>query len=94
MFTQHVSAPCKLYCIHFTHKTRALRKAQTPLTKAAHYPHIAKIPDLERQYGDPDHLQFLINCSLYHCKAILKFSSKSTHNVLSMARFPIGQSAW
>jgi len=30
-----------------------------------------------------DHLQNLISCSLYHCRAILKISSKSIKNFLS-----------
>ena len=45
--------------------------------KTAYYPHIALIQDLENQHGDPVHPQNLINCSLYHCRAIMKFSSKS-----------------
>ena len=36
--------------------------------------------DLEIQHGDPDHPKKLINCFLYHCRAIVKMSSKSTHN--------------
>ena len=43
---------------------------------------IAWGPNLESQHGDLDHPQNLINCSLYHCKAVLKFS-KSAHNLLS-----------
>ena len=41
------------------------------------------IPDLKSQHGDPNNL---INCSLYHCRAILKISSKSAHNLLSNYR--------
>ena len=33
------------------------QRAHTSLAKAAHYPHIAWIPDLENQHGDPDHPQ-------------------------------------
>ena len=44
---------------------------QTSLAKAAHYPHIAQIPDLESQHSDPDHPKNVINCSLYR-RAILK----------------------
>ena len=50
---------------------------------AAHYPHIARIHDLDSQHCDPDHPKNLINCSLYHCRAILKILSKSSHNLLS-----------
>ena len=56
---------------------------QTFLAKAAYYLHNAWIPDLESQHGDPGHPQNLINCSLYHCRAFLKISSKSAHNMLS-----------
>ena len=42
--------------------------------KAAHYPHVARVRDLDSQHGDPDDSTNLINCSLYHHTAILKFS--------------------
>ena len=35
------------------------QRVQTP-DKAAHYPHIAWIPNLESQHGDADHLKNLI----------------------------------
>ena len=41
-----------------------------------HYIHITQIPNLESQHGEPDHPKNLINCSLYHCRAILKISSE------------------
>ena len=44
--------------------------------------HIARIPDSESQYGDADH-------PLYHCRAILKISSKSTHKLLSIIKMII-----
>ena len=36
--------------------------------------------------GDLYHSPKLINCSLYHCRAILNISHKSTHNVLHNGR--------
>ena len=56
---------------------------ETSLAKAVHYPHIAWIPDLESRHSDPDHSKNLINCSLYHCRAILKISSNAIYNLLS-----------
>ena len=50
--------------------------------KAAINLHIAQIHVLESQHGDPNHPQNVINCPLYHCRAILKFSFKSVHNLL------------
>ena len=32
---------------------------------------------------DPDHPHNLINCSMYHCQAILKISSESVKNFVS-----------
>ena len=55
---------------------------QSSLAKTAHYPHIAWIFELESRNGDPDHLK-IINYSLCHCRAILKISSKSAHNLFS-----------
>ena len=52
---------------------------QTSLAKAAH---IARISDLDHQHGDPSHLKNVINYSVYHCRTILKFSSKSAYNLL------------
>ena len=52
------------------------------LAKAAHYPYIAQLPDLDSQSGDPDHPKN-VNCSLYHCRAILKIALKFVHNLLS-----------
>ena len=49
-------------------------------TKAAYYPYHAWIRDLESQHDDPDHSQNLIDCFLYHCRAILKIASKSSHD--------------
>ena len=51
--------------------------------KAAHYPILSRFFDLESEHGDPDHLKSLINCYLYHCRGILKMSSKSAYNILS-----------
>ena len=34
---------------------KSTQSAQTSLAKAAHYPHIARLPDLESQHGDLDH---------------------------------------
>ena len=51
--------------------------------KAAHYPVFARICDLDNQHGDPDHPQNSINCSLYHCRAILEIAEKSTYNLLN-----------
>ena len=42
--------------VHEHNKLKNTQKAQTS-TKAAHYPHIARIHDLESQHGDIDHLQ-------------------------------------
>ena len=56
------------------------------LVQAAHYLHIARILDLKNQHGDQDHPKYLINCSLHHCRAILKFSLQSVHNLLSNSR--------
>ena len=63
--------------------TMITREHSTSLAEAAHYPHIAWIQDLESQYDDPDPTppQILINSFLYDCRAILKISSKSAHNL-------------
>ena len=42
--------------------------------------------DLESLHSDSNHINNLINCSFYHCRAILKISSKSTRNLLSNGR--------
>ena len=39
--------------------------------KTAHYPYFARICNLE-SHGDLDHNKNLINCFLYHCRAILR----------------------
>ena len=65
-------------------KTLSLFHAQQEhLARQLITPHITQIPRLKSQYGDSDHLQNLINCSLYHCKAILNISSKSALSLLS-----------
>ena len=46
-------------------KTKLTQRAQTSLVKAAHYLHIARIPDLESQHGDQDHPKYLINCFFF-----------------------------
>ena len=53
------------------------------MAKAAHYPHVERICDLESQHSDPDHPNNLINYSLCHGRAIVKMSSKSAHNLVS-----------
>ena len=50
------------------------KSTQRKSAKAAHYPHIAQIPDLESWHGDPYRHKNLINCSSYHWRAILKIS--------------------
>ena len=60
---------------------RRERRSTSTKYKAAYYPHIARIPDLESQHGDPDHPPkfnqlFLIS----YGRAILKLSSKSTQD--------------
>ena len=63
--------------------------------KVAHYPHIAIIRELESQYEDPDHPKKLIIYSLYHRRAILKISSKSTHKLFSNVQiFCLTLSIW
>ena len=47
--------------------------------KAAHYPNIDQIPNLESLHGDLDR-------PYCHCRTILKCSSKSTHYLLSYGR--------
>ena len=42
--------------------------------------------NLGSQHGDPDQLKNLINCFLFHCRAILKILSKSAHNFLNNGR--------
>ena len=39
---------------------KSTQRAHTSLARAAHYPHIAQIPNLESQHGDPDHPKNLI----------------------------------
>ena len=51
------------------------------LAQGSSLPHIARTPDLGSQHGDLDHPQNVINCSLYHCREILKIS-KSAHDLL------------
>ena len=43
------------------------KRAETSLAKAAHFPNIARILNLESQHCHPNHPKDLINCSLYHC---------------------------
>ena len=38
---------------------------------------------MDTHHGDPDHHQNLKDCFLSHCRAILKISPKSAHNLLS-----------
>ena len=64
---------------------KSTQRAQI-FVKAAHYPDIAWINDLESQHGDPDHPKNLIKYSLYHCRRVLKILRKSTHNLLSNGR--------
>ena len=52
-------------------------RAQTSLAKAAHYPHIGQIPDLESQHGSPDHDRNLITCSFYHLGPFRRISLQS-----------------
>ena len=61
------------------------QRAQTS-AKLRHKSHIARIPDSESQHGDPDHPKNLINCSLYHYRAIMKTASNSAHNWWSNGR--------
>ena len=65
-------------------KTRALRECRSP-TRQHITPQTARIHNLESQHGgDPDQPQNLVTVPLiYHCKAILKISSKSANNSLS-----------
>ena len=48
-----------LFCL-ITSKNKSILRTQT-VVKAAHYPHIAWIPDLESQHGDPDHHK-IVSC--------------------------------
>ena len=70
---------------YFSTEDKSTQRGQIS-NKAAHYCHIVRILDLENQHGDLDHLKNLINCSLYHCRAILEILSTSAHNVLSNGR--------
>ena len=73
----------KIKFLTVAYKTRALKERRPPWARQLIiYPYIARIPDLESKHGNPDHPKFLINCFLYYCRAILKISSKSTHNLL------------
>ena len=36
-------------------QSKSIQRAQTALSKAAHYPHTAWISELESQHGGPDH---------------------------------------
>ena len=67
---------------------------KTSLAKADHYAHNARIPNLVSKHSDPNHLKNCTNCSMYHCKAILKISSKSAHNCWSNGRILNRQSIW
>ena len=60
------------------------------MAKAAHYPHVTRIPDLENQHDEPDQPKHLTNCSLYHCRAILEVSSKSAHSLLNNGQISNG----
>ena len=64
----------------FLYVNESTQTAQTSAKEA--YYLIARTPDLESQHGNPDHPKNFINCSQYHCRAILKISSKSAHNLL------------
>ena len=62
---------CKQYCKWVTIKHTLNKNHQqyehsesADLDKAAHYPHIAQIHDLESQHGDSYHPQNLMTCSL------------------------------
>ena len=66
--------PVTIHSILISESNKSNQKVQT-LAKVAHYHHIARIPDLESEHIDPDHLKNLINCLLYHRRAILNISS-------------------
>ena len=61
------------------------QRLQTSLAKvkAVHYLHIARTPYLESEHGDSDRPKNVIGCSLYHCIAVMKISSKSALRLLS-----------
>ena len=58
------------------HVTQLLRFAHCQKCSILHFPVL-------RLKGELDHLQNLNSCSLYHCRAILKISSKSVNSFLS-----------
>ena len=71
------------------------QKVQNLLGQGSSFPHIAQIPDLESQHGDPDHSKnLIIYCFLHHCRVILKFHQNLLIICCVMAEFPIKQSAW
>ena len=47
--------------IHMNKKNKSTQRVQISLIKAAHCPHIALIPGLASQHGDPDHPKNEIN---------------------------------
>ena len=58
------------YCIYAQKQdTTSTQRAQIS-HKVAHYPHIARIYDLESQQGDSDHPKNLIICSLLSLQLI------------------------
>ena len=84
---EYSSIPCWLpqrgqYLYNITYKKEE-QSERADLGQGSSLPHIARIPNMETQHGDPDHTKNSINCSLYLCWAILKFSSKCTYNFFS-----------
>ena len=56
-------------------------RERADLRQGSSLAHIARIHNLASKHGDSDYTKYLINCSLYYCRAILKISPKSSHNV-------------
>ena len=66
---------------------KSTQKTQISLARTARYPHIAQIPNLESQRSRMT-LKKIINCFLYHCKALPIIWSKFANKLLSNGQIP------